>query len=231
MSTSASNSTLTGLPSWFSMPSFVLPTHSSTPDALMAIAVESPSRALHRIDDREDDADDDEHDVFLDSSGQYRKHSRQIPAAQPGSYHKILEDLDSLNQSLSASSSVPLGASLINPLGDSKIHRLRLETEPEVVNVRPEIRGDSQPSTPSRKEDSARRHKRFSFPAVAIQTTPVTACPTGDGRKKVSLLPGGRPGTGGQAQHEIHGEHQSSGRDGLSHGMAAIKLSELLGRR
>src|ERR1700729_3839434 len=64
-SISPSNSTLTGFPSWLSMPSFALPTQSSSPDALMAI--DSPQRALHRIDDRDGECDENNEDIFNDA--------------------------------------------------------------------------------------------------------------------------------------------------------------------
>lgn len=80
----------------------------------------------------------------------------------------------------------------------------------------------SQPTTPRKKEDTARRHKRFSVPAVAIQTTPVTtrANVIGEGKaKRFSLVLGRMAGVVGSHSHPD-----------LGHGVAAGKLSELLKR-
>lgn len=223
------------------MPSFVLPTHSSTPDALMAIDVESPIRELHRIDDRED-GNNDEDDIFVDAGGRAGTPTPQVRtkllATRSRSYHQILEDFPGLNQGL-ASFNVS-DASLISPHED-KIHRLQLQTDLEIESIPPETRVDTHPSTPSKKEalsskeDTARRHKRFSLPALAIQMTPVTARPgtTGEGRsKRLPLTPSGRS-DGRQVQNEIRdrdGKSCVSGRDELSRGMAVVKLSELLVR-
>ena len=80
----------------------------------------------------------------------------------------------------------------------------------------------SLPSSPRKKEDTARRHKRFSVPAVAIQTTPVTTRPNviGEGKaKRFSLVLGRAAGVVGHHSHPDFG-----------HGVAAGKLSELLKR-
>ncbi len=54
--------------------------------------------------------------------------------------------------------------------------------EAELPNVSANNVG-SQPSTP-RKENTARQHKRFSLPAVALQTSPVTTRLSSDGGSK-----------------------------------------------
>ena len=82
--------------------------------------------------------------------------------------------------------------------------------------------GSNLPSSPRKKEDTVRRHKRFSLPAVAIQTTPVTTRPNviGKGKtKRFSLLLGRAAGAVGH-----------SSRSDLGHGVAAGKLNELLKR-
>lgn len=70
-----------------------------------------------------------------------------------------------------------------------------------------------------RKEDTVRRRKRFSLPAVALHTTPVTARPNvvGEGRSKRWSLVLGNLRSGVNAAE-------------FTHGMAAGKLNELLGR-
>lgn len=80
----------------------------------------------------------------------------------------------------------------------------------------------SLPASPRKKEDTARRHKRFSVPAVAIQTTPVTTRPNviGEGKaKRISLVLGRFAGV---VSHHSHSD--------FGHGVAAGKLSELLKR-
>ena len=84
----------------------------------------------------------------------------------------------------------------------------------------PGSRGASLPPTP-RKENTARRHKRFSLPAVALQTSPVTARPNvvGEGSsRRFSLVLGRRS--------QVHAAEPSGFKDGLVVG----KLSELLSR-
>lgn len=97
----------------------------------------------------------------------------------------------------------------------------------------------SLPATPKRREDTVRRHKRFSMPAIALQTTPVTAKPnaTGEGKAKRFSLVLGRSGDGSRRgtvrKPRVEGEEPGppASPKGLSGGAAAVKLGELLGRR
>lgn len=78
-----------------------------------------------------------------------------------------------------------------------------------------------------RREDTARRSKRFSLPAVALQTSPVVTKQrsAGEGRsKRFSLVLGGRNGT---AKRKPKSGTSQDERD-LSKGVAVSKLQELL---
>ncbi|KAL5494873.1 hypothetical protein ACEPAI_335 [Sanghuangporus weigelae] len=77
---------------------------------------------------------------------------------------------------------------------------------------------------------SPRAKKRFSMPAIAVQTTAVTAHPkiSGEGRsKRFSLVLGSKPKVAVQMSH--HTEDAKVDVD-LRHGIAAARLQELLGR-
>jgi hypothetical protein len=240
-SISPSNSTLTGFPSWLSMPSFALPTHGSTPDALMAI--DSPKRSLHRIEDQDGDSGDSEDVSFIrDADGRAGTPTPRIrmksSVTRPRSYHLILEDFQNLEQGLRSSpeSRPTVGMRSSATPREGTESEAAAETDSIADFSPPPGRMDSQPSTPRRKEDTARRHKRFSLPAMSIQTTPVTARPnaTGEGRsKRFSLVLGGRSSGSRQAQGEIQreGEERGFGKGDLGSGVAAVKLGELLGRR
>jgi FYVE/RhoGEF/PH domain-containing protein 5/6 len=101
-------------------------------------------------------------------------------------------------------------------------------------------------SSPSQREDTARRRKRFSMPAVALQTTSVVARTevgehdrdgvgvNGARVTRFSLVLGGRAQTHGHGgtQSEVGGKvRDAGGKAELGKGVAASKLSELLGRR
>ena len=87
----------------------------------------------------------------------------------------------------------------------------------------------SLPATPSRREDTARRHKRFSLPAVALQTNPVTARPAGadgKGAHRFSLALGKG---GGVAQ--ARGPHSPKpSKEEKRHSIAVGRLTEILAR-
>jgi len=238
-STSPSNSTLTGFPSWLSMPSFSLPTQGSTPDALMTL--DSPKRSLHRIDDRDGDDEDGNGDVFRDADGRAGTPTPRIrmksSATRPRSYHHILEDFQDPKQGQPSSSGWHpamdrRSSATYQADTDNKVAE-ETETIPDPSLLQGPL--DSQPSTPRKKEDTARRHKRFSLPAIALQTMPVTALPnaTGEGRsKRFSLVLGGRAnGRHVQGEKQDGGGDRRVGKGELGSGVAAVKLGELLGRQ
>ena len=209
------------------MPSFALPSHGSTPDALMAL--DSPKRSHHRIDDRDGHDEDDSGDVFNGRAGTPTPRMRKKSSvARPRSYHHILEDFQDHEQEPNSES--------WHPTMEAKslaFHQEEADNgEAESVTAASPSQGlvSSQPSTPQKQEDTARRHKRFSLPAIALQTAPVTALPnaTGEGRsKRFSLVLGGRSNVR-QAQIEI--ETGGTGKGDLGRGVAAVKLGEILSR-
>ncbi|KAL5533865.1 hypothetical protein ACEPAG_325 [Sanghuangporus baumii] len=94
--------------------------------------------------------------------------------------------------------------------------------------------GNPQDSAlPSYSEDiSPRAKKRFSMPAIAVQTTAVTAHPkiSGEGRsKRFSLVLGSKPKAAVQMLHHTEEANVDVDFD-LRHGIAAARLQELLGR-
>ena len=112
-------------------------------------------------------------------------------------------------------------------------------TNPE-FNPPPRVRW-SISASPKRKEDTVRKKKRFSMPALAIQTTTVTAKAnvSGTGKsKRFSLILGGRGSysqpnlvENGRLGAGIEEEEGGNGRgSGFRNGAAVGKLSELLAR-
>jgi FYVE/RhoGEF/PH domain-containing protein 5/6 len=89
----------------------------------------------------------------------------------------------------------------------------------------------SSPTTPQRKEDTMRRHKRFSMPAMALQTTPVTAKPaTGDGKKRFSLMLGRAEHGPRAATHSGGDTKPTDGKRVSTTGPAISSLQRILSR-
>jgi hypothetical protein len=151
------------------------------------------------------------------------------PPPRPRSYHQILEDFE--ESRLGITSTVQEDADE-DADEDSSGSGAQMQTG---------VDADEEPRT--RREDTARRNKRFSLPAVALQTTSVTARTQAmqdgrhrDGRspgrtKRFSLVLGSRPS---KTQSEMVGrgriEEEDAAGPELAKGVAAGKLSELLGR-
>ncbi|KAI0370022.1 hypothetical protein BV20DRAFT_967006 [Pilatotrama ljubarskyi] len=228
--TTHSHFTLSGLKS---MPSLLLnDMMASTPSALMAIDIESPKRPLARIDD----------DPYApeEPSGPSVAAVRLKPAPRPKSYVQILEDFQEQGQGqrgeyASPSPSASPRASRFSQHTMDETHGVLDERDEDVFNdgngqdveAPSDAGGSSLPPTP-RKENTARRHKRFSLPAVALQTSPVTAraSHSGDAKgQRFSLVLGKG---GGVAQRRE--DSPSRLFPGLRHSVAAGRLSELLGR-
>jgi len=177
----------------------------------MAVDVGSPRRALHPIDDCDDN----------DGGGGIVRAGTPTPRVRirsannrPRSYHQILEDFqDSL-----LSGSPPVVAE--SPGG---------RIDGNVIRVREDRLTGGSPPPSRRKEDTARRHKRFSLPAIALQTTAVTTRPnaTGEGQgKRFSLVLGGKL----PRDEVLDGSGDDPGKDELRSGVAVGKLTELLER-
>ncbi|TBU26804.1 hypothetical protein BD311DRAFT_779367 [Dichomitus squalens] len=212
-----SHFTLSGLKS---MPSLLLnDVTSSSPSALMAIDLDSPKRMLSPIEDESSPLDE-----LPNSAPVAAMRIRSAP--RPKSYVQILEEF----QEREASPTTSPRASRFSerstmdethgPLNEQDEEALLDDEEQELEA--PSIADSSLPSTP-RKENTARRHKRFSLPAVALQTSPVTARPNieGKGNNRFSLV----LGRSGSIAHQ---QDESPSR--LRHSVVAGRLNELLGR-
>ncbi|KAI0652637.1 hypothetical protein C8Q79DRAFT_938683 [Trametes meyenii] len=233
--TTHSHFTLSGLKS---MPSLLLNDMSpSTPSALMAIDIESPKRPLTRIDD--------DPSPIEEPSGPSVAAVRLKNNPRPKSYVQILEDFQEQGLREESPSASPRASRFSGRTVDDAPD----ERDEDVFNgggqeldVPPALFANggegsasangSAPSTP-RKENTARRHKRFSLPAVALQTSPVTARVshghTGDPKGHRFSLALGKGGGVAHARPEHEGS-PSRRLPGLRHSMAAGRLSELLGR-
>lgn len=197
--------TLSGLKS---MPSLVLgDSRGASPAALLAVdlALESPKRVLTRIEDDESAGVDDGEVPAI----------RVRAAARPRSYVQILQDF----QQHAATSSPSPSRSHYSAPGDDEGSAL----EDSFDGNDSTMVGSGASLTPTpRKENTARRHKRFSLPAVALQTNSVTARPNlvGEGSaRRFSLVLG-------RGSSQVHAGEPSGFKDGLAVG----KLSELLSR-
>jgi len=228
------------------------PALPAAPSFLMAIDLESPKRELTRIEDQDDDQDRD--GTPQESSSSASPRIRIKPASRPRSYHQILEDFEyrgsqgsKLGNSYHGDSAfgVDISGSLqtFSDLADSSdevespssagFSRRQLR---EVATSPPSSFNRGSPAQ-RRKEDTARRQKRFSMPALGLQTTPVTARPnvTGEGKsQRISLILSDKEPNGSASSGQVHliGSKlvagNKNGNDGYVQGAAAGKLSELL---
>ncbi|KAI0801348.1 hypothetical protein C8Q74DRAFT_1192978 [Fomes fomentarius] len=227
--TTHSHFTLSGLKS---MPSLLLNNDvtSNTPSALMAIDLDSPKRVLTRIEDESYSPSPSE-----EPSSPAVAAMRLKPAQRPKSYIQILEEFEAQEREASPAASPRASRfserSTMDDLDERDEEVLDKDgQEAELPNAF--ASAGSQPSTP-RKENTARRHKRFSLPAVALQTSPVTTRPSSDGGSKAhghrfSLVLG--KGGGVSHQSEPGAGERSPTRTPFRHSMAAGRLNELLGR-
>ncbi|KAF9528893.1 hypothetical protein CPB83DRAFT_875756 [Crepidotus variabilis] len=238
---------LSHLPSWLSMPT--LPVQNQ-PQALMAIDLNSSQDLLSLADDKGFDG-------YVGDEKERRMRLRVKSHQRLKSYREIVEDFQeqaaaSKAQKLSeASSNDEPGdeTALSDEDGD--------EFDSDVFSSRSQVASPlASPRRPQRREDTARRSKRFSLPAIALQPTNVTARTTevpadtsypedgnavdlvSPGRnKRFSLVLAGRNshyledgsmvnGSGGVSKHSS----EDGGDQGLSKSVAAVKLAELLKR-
>ncbi|KAI0066576.1 hypothetical protein BV25DRAFT_1849149 [Artomyces pyxidatus] len=216
--------TLSNFPSWQSTPALALP--SRPPSLLMAID-KSPKRALARIEDVSDGVN-----TPADGTGEGPSAPviRIKPASRPRSFHHIFGEFQEETMLVSQSPSI----SVFSSRTDESTDMPSSLPEAEVESAPPTALSFAVPESP-RREDTARRHKRFSLPSVGLQTTPVTARPnsTGEGlAKRFSLVLGGRTIGRAKATAVRAGEGRQAAEEGtLKQGAAVVKLSELLGRR
>ncbi|KAH6889083.1 hypothetical protein BKA70DRAFT_1330418 [Coprinopsis sp. MPI-PUGE-AT-0042] len=177
-------SSLSNLPSWVSMPSITSPKHSA-PQALMAFDLTSPLSSSNEAErmagkglpqpHRGDERDMDDHD------GQLRERRgggvvRMRPHSKLRSYHDIVEDFQTQGNPRPKSDAVAYdnGEGLEET---DVLHELEdADDYSHLFFTPPTSQGPSPITSPQRrKEDTARRSKRFSLPALALHTTSVTA--------------------------------------------------------
>jgi FYVE, RhoGEF and PH domain containing 5/6 len=250
---SATMSTLSNFPTWQSVstPALALSNIASKQaSALLASDFDTPSKRMPS-NAYEGDAED----VFAAPEAEWnggtppspsrlpRIRVRQ-PSQRPKSYVQILEEFTEEAQAQSQDCPTPHTGGSGRAIAPSMSRTtsalsaqtaatsvLSLETDPTEASEEASSSGSPRPT---RREDTIRRHKRFSMPAMALQTTSVMVKPTttGEGKsKRFSLVLGRSGGT----RKAVKGKGPSDGEEGrrskgLAQGAAASKLSELLGR-
>ncbi|KAJ7780090.1 hypothetical protein DFH07DRAFT_875712 [Mycena maculata] len=234
------NNTMTALanfPSWLSMPSLPLPGAVAGagmgPEALMAIDRERGAGRLRSEQGqkyerlRHGPAAASASDFLLGQHGHAHAHAGEgsvvemagarvrvrSPPPRPRSYHTLLEDFEEARFAITSpvrEDAEEDGSDTGGYFGGGAVVDLGEEREGEGGR---------------RNEDTARRNKRFSLPAVAVQITSVEARTEGrEGAKRFSLVLGSR------SAHAHVGKGAGEEEGGLGRGVAAGKLSELLGR-
>ncbi|KAG5721896.1 FYVE, RhoGEF and PH domain-containing protein 6, partial [Termitomyces sp. T112] len=227
---------LSSLPSWLSVPSFP---GTSTPRSLMAIERE-PSPSISYVQDFS----------AYDQSGNHRRIKPRLQSTRVRSYNQLLENFEQNDHGRS-----DVMDSRLEEENDSKENGCS-DTDDDDLDCQSSSRVsiNGQASSP-RKEDTVRRHERFSSPAVALHATNVTARTsavfddddlTEDGasspiktNKRFSLVLGGRhrenSGMRGQSEVTVQSGDSRSGAAGtkseLVKSIAAGKLSEILARK
>ncbi|KAF8972714.1 hypothetical protein BDZ97DRAFT_853105 [Flammula alnicola] len=234
---------LSRLPSWLSMPALPM---QRQPQALMAIDINSSRDLSFDIDDNNDivsGSDEREHRARM----RVKSHQRLR------SYRQIVEDFqEQARARKEEKANDEAGEGEIFEGDDDEDDAEAEDLDQSDVWYTPTHSLASSPvSSPrKRREDTARRSKRFSLPAIALHTTNVTArtseigpdtavsretssgepSASGIGRsKRFSLVLAGRnsyytDSSGRSPNDEV-------GDSGLSRGVAAARLNELLGRK
>jgi FYVE/RhoGEF/PH domain-containing protein 5/6 len=242
---------LSGLPSWLSMPS--LPVQRQ-PHALMTIDLDS-SRDLS--------GDMDNISKIMSGTDERERRTRlRVKSHQRlRSYKQIMEDLQEQAKNPQQRKTGTSDKSADN--GDTN-HKFDDEGEfdhedgddqdhIDVWYTPTHSLASSPMSSPrkQRREDTARRSKRFSLPAIALHTTSVTArtsdvpdssvisreSSSGDlsaglGRsKRFSLVLAAERNSYADGSNKASPSNEEGGESGGSRSVAAAKLSELLGRK
>ncbi|KAJ3575572.1 hypothetical protein NP233_g1000 [Leucocoprinus birnbaumii] len=237
---------LSMLPSWVSMPS--LPTQSSQPQALMQMATVDISTDLP-VPHAGTNNINATTEVEAGKRGRVRLKSAN---SRPKSFHQILEDfqqgqpvggsggnrqlgifpsspstlIDSAIEENSESSASEdhdgdgFNGSAAGEADDFEDHaQLPLPTPPSINSL-------SQPPSPSprRREDTARRSKRFSLPAVALHTTNVTARTT----SMTGRYSGSGSGGNGSTRSGSGGASGVSGKNGTGGAMGRLRRLSLV---
>jgi FYVE/RhoGEF/PH domain-containing protein 5/6 len=232
---------LAGLPSWFAMPSFPLSSATPGPGALMALDRDREhgkkrGKELDRNDNDNDGnvkSNDSIDDYEIDADENDRDHGGEDEIRKEGSNAEI-----GPRGRVRMKVPVTRPRSSIEILGD-----FGRGTDPD--SGIPSSSENMVPRSSARREDTARRSKRFSLPAVALQTTSVVARTSGGEGVGVGMNTGGAGKVkrfslvlGGRVHAQAHGHgfgvsksEVIGGGEGKGRSVAAGKLSELLGRR
>lgn len=220
---------LSMLPSWVSMPS--LPTQASQPQALMQMADVDISTDLpdtYTQGANTGTSAPNSSEIEAVKRGRVRLKS----ASRPKSFHQILEDFQQgqqggrqlgifpsspstlMDSAIEENSESSVSEDEGNAAGEGFEDALPLPTPPSITFL-------SQPPSPAprRKENTARRSKRFSLPAVALHTTNVTA--------RTTSMTSGTSGTSGSGSG---GNGSSSGSGGASGGNGNDNVGGAMGR-
>lgn len=212
---------LTNFPAWLSMPS--LPAAmSSGPQALMALDRESgvgskiPTSAI--LDSLE-----------MDPHVSPQKRVRIKAPSRPRSYVQILEDFEDHDAGAGGPGNVRFDLSA--PVAEEEDDDDDAEsTFTTTTNATTTTTGASSSSstTPSprdeRREDTARRNKRFSLPAVAVQTSVVEARTRREGSAYVPMGPSSSATSMGGGKDSGYG-----GQSGMGAGARQKRFSLVLG--
>ncbi|KAI9513081.1 hypothetical protein F5148DRAFT_1158583 [Russula earlei] len=237
--------TLSNFPSWQSTPALAL---TRPPSLLMAFDRGSSNRELVGTDDAAD-GNARRPDLYTEDGREKDESTHPVirlrPASRPRSFIQILEDFQEENLQVTPSPSTSHFSAQTDESADVVKRSTNLlssgSSAPSVTSL--SAAPTSLPtSSVTRIEDTARRQQRFSLPIVGLQTTPVTARANAKGEglgKRFSLvLGGGRTVRGPKSTHaHAPGLNQEIG-DGTvkqsrstGHGVAALWLTDLLGRR
>lgn len=214
--------TLSGLRS---MPSLLLDDQLHvSPSVLMAVDFEPPNRPTHSESAPALSAQR----VPSDDLGRLQVAAMRMKApSRPRSYIHILDDFNDSNDV------EPAARTSVYPHLAEQMERSSyildelVESEEDASQAEPGPVSAPPVSAPlpriPRQEDTVRKRKRFSLPALAIHTTPVTARPNvvGDGKSKRWSLVLGNWRSGGSPQDSP---------DSPKHGVVSGKLSEMLRR-
>lgn len=213
-----------------------------------SLPVQKP-RALMALDATYDHpVDPDVDDLVQDKEEWDRGRVRIKPHHPPRSYHQILEDFAEQAREMEAkhglSESPSDDGEARMSLGDNNEEpHSELQEQELWFTVTPTTSTTSSPvsSPKKRREDTARRVQRFSLPAVAIQTTSVTARTSVVGvetlleaksdKARFSLALENR---NSRQSHQggADSERERGGNENrLARGVAVGKLNQLLGRK
>jgi FYVE, RhoGEF and PH domain containing 5/6 len=208
---------------------------TSATEALMAINTADTGPSRIDVDDNQDMGEWEDDDAQVGRMKVIKK-----PAARPKSYHQILSDFKAEAEGASHPSAefYPKLPGFVHdedeeehsdPGPSESFKRRHAAISHSVVELSQRER--------EKRENTARRHKRFSLPAVALQTTSVmTRTSEGlekspvRGKKRFSLVlgKGGEGKKGRDTEVSLGGGNRDD--HGLGKGVAAGKLNELLGR-